>query len=142
MCNVNIVRAVFYAYIAYMYNNKNILSGYNNLKHVRKLHIATKKVYNDIPNMSHTAPKAVGKPKPAKTKRTLQPKIDITEVDRLQNLAVRFQRVVVERNRDLGENERCDVEDTHLVYAGLIALERTKSDDDFYRCVIDGQNRR
>lgn len=141
-CNVNIVRIAFYAYIALMRNNKRIVHISKNLKHGQTLRIAHNKDYKNIPNMSRNAPKVVGKPKPAKTKRTLQPKVDAIELNRLHDLVVRFQRVVVERNIRLGENARGDLEDTHLVYAGLIALERTESDDDFYACVIDGQNRR
>jgi hypothetical protein len=140
--NVCIACIAFYAYIASMRNKKSIADISQNVKHAEMLRIAPRKDYKDIPNMSRTVPKVASKATPAKTKRTIQPKIDATEVDRLHSLAVRFDRIVVERNARLNENARCDVEDTHLVYAGLIALERTKSDADFYACVIDGQNRR
>ena len=135
--NVNIACIAFYAYIAHMRNNKSVVSISRNVKHANTLRIARSADYKDIANMAPSAPKPENERAPKK-KRTVQPELGAVELERSERVAARFQRIAVTKN----PNVRCNIENTELVYGALIALERTKSDEDFYRCVVDGQKRR
>jgi hypothetical protein len=124
-----------------MRNIKDIASNISNVKHAGILHIARIKDYKSNSDMPKSGPQPSRQAEPKEKERSQQAKINAAEEQRLNDLAVRFQKIVVERNARLGEKGRGDVENPDLVHAGLIALERTKNDEDFYKCVTAGKNR-
>lgn len=125
-----------------MRNIINITANPRIVKHARILRIAGITDYNGDTKMPSTRPQPVGQTALKQKGRSQQAKLNAVEEQRLHNIAVRFQKVVVDRNARLGENSRGDVKNPELVHAGLIALEQVKSDDDFYRLIVDGKNRR
>ena len=120
-----------------MRNNKSIVNFAHNVKHGNNLHVVRREDYKDIAGMSTSAPKAKNEHAP-KRKRTVQPGLSELELARFERVAARYQRIAGMKN----PNIRCNIENTELVYGALIALERTASDEDFYKCIVDGLGRR
>lgn len=120
-----------------MRNNKSIFDTSRNVKRANNLRIAHSADYKDIANMGTSALRPESERVPKK-KRTVQPELGDVELERFERVASRFQRIAVSKN----PNVRCNIENTELVYGALIALERIKSDEDFYKCVVDGRERR
>jgi hypothetical protein len=116
-----------------MRNNNSIIDLTDNVKHANNLRIVRREDYKDIAGMSTSAPKAKNEHAP-KRKRTVQPSLGDLELARFERVAARYQRIAGVKN----PNIRCNIENTELVYGALIALERTVSDEDFYKCIIDG----
>ena len=120
-----------------MRNNKSIVNPAQNVKHGSNLHVVRREDYKDIAGMSTSAPKAKNE-RDLKRKRTVQPGLSDLELARFERVAARYQRIAGVKN----PNKRCNIENTDLVYGALIALERTVSDEDFYKCIVDGLGRR
>jgi hypothetical protein len=76
-----------------------------------------------------------------KRKRDIQQtELNAAELRRLEDLILRFDRVVVERNIRLGQRTRAGVIETEMMRAGLAGLEQL-DDETFYKSVIKARSR-
>jgi len=81
-------------------------------------------------------------PTRVKKKRTVQQtELNSDEERRLEDLILRFQEIVVARNKKRGERDRADASEVDMVRAGLLILEDA-SDDDFHQYVTRAKNDR
>lgn len=76
-----------------------------------------------------------------KRKRNVQ-QTDLNDVEerRVEDLILRFQELVVSRNRRRGGRERAESSESDMVRAGLIRLAQA-GDDDFHEAVTKAKNR-
>ena len=77
----------------------------------------------------------------SKAKRPVQQTLlNPSELQRLENLILRFQEIIVVRNKRLGERSRADIEERDVMRGGLSALEKL-SDEDFRLVLIKAKKR-
>jgi hypothetical protein len=87
------------------------------------------------------APAKIVDKKASKGKRPIQQTLlSPGEEQRMENLVLRFQEVVVARNKRLGERSRANVGEGDIMRAGLLALEKL-SDEDFRALLIKAKDR-
>ena len=84
--------------------------------------------------------KSVTQPAPKKKREVQQTELNDAERQRLEDLILRFQQVVVERNNRLGQRTRAGVIEPEMMRAGLAGLEQL-DDETFYKAVIKAQSR-
>jgi len=88
------------------------------------------------------APAKSPTPQPAKKKRVNQTTpLNAEEDERLKDLVLRFQKLVVSRNQKQGERENANCDEAHVMRAGLRALEELVDDDDFRNLVLRSRDR-
>ena len=87
-----------------------------------------------------SAKKSAIKAVPKKKRTVQQTDLNLTEEQRLEDLILRFQAIVVSRNKRTNERARADVSEPEIVRAGLLKLEET-SDDDLHALVLKAKNR-
>jgi len=69
-----------------------------------------------------------------------QTPLNPNEKQRLEDLILRFQEIVVARNKRLSERTRADVGEVDVIRAGLMALEKL-SDEEFRALLVKAKNR-
>jgi hypothetical protein len=69
-----------------------------------------------------------------------QTELNALEEKRFEDVVLRYQDIVVSRNKSLGERARADVEDTDIMRAGLLRLEQS-ADGDLHAAVLKAQKR-
>jgi hypothetical protein len=84
--------------------------------------------------------KSVTEKAPKKKRDVQQTEINTVERQRLEDLILRFGKVVVERNARLGQRTRAGVEEREMMRAGLAGLEQL-DDEAFFKAVIKAQSR-
>lgn len=91
--------------------------------------------------MVQLAKAQVADTQPKKRKRNVQ-QTDLNSVEerRVEDLILRFQDLVVAKNRKRGGRERAESSESDMVRAGLIRLEEA-DDDDFHESVTKAKNR-
>lgn len=80
------------------------------------------------------------RPAPKAKRPVKQTLLNPTEMQRLENLILRFQEIIVGRNKRFGERSRADIEDRDIMRGGLLALEKL-SDEDFRLVLIKAKKR-
>jgi len=69
-----------------------------------------------------------------------QTPLNLHEKQRLEDLILRFQDIVVARNKRLSERTRAGVSEVDVIRAGLMALEKL-SDEEFRVLLVKAKNR-
>ena len=91
--------------------------------------------------MKVAAAKVAPVSKPKKKRDVQTTELNQNERRRLDDLILRFQEIVVARNKRFGERERADAGEADMVRAGMLRLEQVP-DNEFYDSVTKAKNER